>query len=754
MATASIGRAGADAGPSLEDFATAFLETNPFARQRVSEATDRGVDVAEINGKAFDRLTRLAVESLRDRRGIGVTLLGTAGVGKSHLLARLYRWAAESAADGSPRAQFAFLHNLMADPDRLPRYVLKCVVANLSEFRARPPHLAPLYRLVHEVVWSHLREQGIQKPAISDAEGALFRCFEDCPVPIRPEVARVLVHYMRFATPKPAAGKDEQEYRRYSLRAAIDWLSGDEIDEKAAKTFGLSDSPERPTMLRDDQDVEAVLHALSELAARDRKPFIVCIDQVEGLDPDKMRSLNQFLHCLIDHSRNLLVAYSGVKTNIYDAKDAGFFTSAVWDRIAENVIELNALRPAEARKLVEARIEAALEPFSTVQEVNRHLKLDTLFPLGKDWFDESIGSEPHVRPRQVLVTCREHWEAHSEVVRERGVREWLEGWNGCTKKPPPPPVNLENAVDALVDQKIEELIYQRHLNPAGLPVDAGNLKGLIDGILKRCTGVDAEYSLVSTRKLSGARNRLPQYDLHVEEKRRGDGARVITALTCVTNEGRSATESLRRLLMADQSDSWKGGELDHRLLVTEEERKRLTVGPTGIGIYNQLRALGSDRFRHIKLTFHEYAQLDALEGVVGLAESGDLEVEWPRGQSRPVTEAEVIDSHHRKDRYRAHPLLRLLLTEEFPEGSSDQIEVPKPLLDQADFRSFALGLIGWRLGMGGKEILHAYLKVLPPPPPDEPRAWEEAKGYLTAMHTEGLLHAQPNDDDLQITRNS
>jgi hypothetical protein len=46
-----------------------------------------------------------------------------------------------------------------------------------------------------------------------------------------------------------------------------------------------------------------------------------------------------------------------------------------------------------------------------------------------------------------------------------------------------------------------------------------------------------------------------------------------------------------------------------------------------------------------------------------MAISGDLEVEWPAGQIRLVHESEVIESHHRADRYRGHALLKELLGE-------------------------------------------------------------------------------------------
>ena len=43
-------------------------------------------------------------------------LVGGEDIGKSHLPSRLYRWAVEQ-----DRACYVFLHNNLADPERLPR---------------------------------------------------------------------------------------------------------------------------------------------------------------------------------------------------------------------------------------------------------------------------------------------------------------------------------------------------------------------------------------------------------------------------------------------------------------------------------------------------------------------------------------------------------------------------------------------------------------------------------------------------------
>ena len=138
----------------------------------------------------------------------------------------------------------------------------------------------------------------------------------------------------------------------------------------------------------------------------------------------------------------------------------------------------------------------------------------------------------------------------------------------------------------------------------------------------------------------------------------------------------------------------------------------MKTGEQGVAYYRDLEKLGKDAFEHIKLDFEQYAALDALEAVVGLARVGDVEIEWPRGTIRPVSEAEVVASNHRKGRYLQHPLLRHLLTEE-PPVDGPRPEPSEPLLDETDVRQYIMAQLSWRLGMSAKEVTEGYIETPP-----------------------------------------
>ena len=296
--------------PGLEDFFAAVRETNPFAANRITEPSLHDVDVPEIHAAAFDRLTGLACQALDIRTGIGVSLLGGAGVGKSHLLSRLYRWANEPTESGGPRACYVYLHNILADPDRLPRYLLKYVISRLTEGSQGPLHQTPLYRFVERAI-----RQGIKvKGAKADDAKAVHRAYQDyfASYPEGKGAFEVLYQFLRHGR----LDKASDPSRRYLASQAIAWLSGDEIDAETARTLGLKANDQEAVMLRDDQEIKQILIALAQLARLSRQPLVLCIDQVENLDPDKLKPLCRFLHAVLDHTANLTARTARGQTDL------------------------------------------------------------------------------------------------------------------------------------------------------------------------------------------------------------------------------------------------------------------------------------------------------------------------------------------------------------------------------------------------------------------------------------------------------
>jgi len=740
-------------GPQADAFFEAFGNANPFTSNRVTEPSRYDIDVPLIHHRSFDRLVNLAGKALTDAEktgpearpgGIGALLLGGAGVGKSHLLSRLYRWARNTDAEGEQRrACYIYLLNLLADPERLPRYLLKCVVSLLAEGGRGALHETPLYRLIDGAI---RQARGPASPATftpregGEAYATTFARRVDFP-----QAHDVLLQFWRHARPEMV----NDPTRRYLAQQAVAWLSGEEIDDEPARHLGLKVDGHGSVMLKDDHEIEQVLLILARLAQANNQPFILCIDQVDNLEPDKVKALVRFLHALLDHGKNLLVIISGIKQTMLAYRDDDTIQEAAWDRIAEYKVELERINRTEARHILEARLERFLEPFRALAPVHRHITEDQLFPLGRAWLDQRLGNGIEFRPRDILIWARDAWEDEQAKLAALGGERWFQEWPHEDPPPdrkapvsPPSPAEIEAEIDRTVERKIEEQVAQRRLHSGSLPPDAGNLAGLAELILAQCDGSDngRPYSLRGVERMKKKAGKLPPYDLKVREQRE-DGQEVVTGVLFITNIGLSATTALKRLLEDDQPP-------DHRLLVTDHERRPLKVGAQGVEYYRDLEKLGPEKFEHLKIGFDQYAQLDALEGVVNMARVGDLEIEAPRGTSRRVSEHEVIVSHHRQNRYLRHPLLRPLLTEERP-GPVD-ITPASPELDEDDVRRYVMAQLAWMMGTTAHALAKGYIQVMPAPRTTLERAWPQVKAIAERMHGEDLVHAQPLDDDLYL----
>jgi hypothetical protein len=638
----------ADGAPPDDLFAH-VLSANPFTDNRVSGPGQGAADVDEIHRAAFERLTALAREACAARRGLGAVLWGEAGVGKSHVLARLARWAADD------HAPFVYLHNLQASPDTLPRSVLRAVVSTLTHGWAARFARTPLFRLVAAFAHEAFGYDPSARPSWTEIGRACARLIDR-------EAARggqaALVDrttyavLLRFFQSAHAAG----EGRPDGVAAlAVRWLGGDYLDPAEAARLRLAPAAARgePVGLADNQRVKQVLLALTRLALGARRPFLLCFDQVDNLDDEQVASLARFLEALLDAAPNLLVVSAGVQATLLHWRQARVIQDSAWDRLAQFEVALQRITPAEAERIVAARLACFFEPWRG----RAALPQGPLFPLGEAWRAEALRDKIDLRPRDVINRAREGFRREQEALLRNGGPAWLATWGrrppeGPTAEPAPSADEAQRGIDQRVARQLADLQARRRERPDSLPPDADNLAGLVAALLGQCRAASPEYGIAGVERPAAARAgaRLP-YDLLLRRRRTGGEEERTCLLFVVTANAQSATGFLRRLIGAIEP----GG----RLFLVTDERCPLALGATGQRHLRQLRRGRTAQFRQVELTFTEYAELDALREVVGLARSGDLEV---GAAPRPLSKAEVLASLHRQGRYRAAPLLRDLLS--------------------------------------------------------------------------------------------
>ncbi len=624
------------------------LSANPFTDNRVNGPAPAGADVGDVHRAAFERLTALAREACAARRGVGAVLWGEAGVGKSHLLARLERWAA--AEGGAP---FVYLHNLQASPDGLPRSLLKAVVSTLTYGWATRLARTPLYFLAasfaHEAVgyepgmipWREVARGWLR---LVDGEGLGRAALVD-------RTAYALL--LRFFRSAHAAAKGHDD----GLAAlAVRWLSGEYLDPYEARRLRLPPSadPDEPAGLADNQQVKQVLVALARLALAARRPFLLCLDQADNLDDEQMAALARFLEALLDSAPDLLVVTAGVQATLLHWRRAGVIQESAWDRLAQFEVRLQRVTPGEAQRIVAERLRCFFEPIRDRGEWPR----DALFPLGEAWRAEALGGKVDLRPRDVINWAREGFRREQEALAREGGPAWLAAWGRRAPAAPKDeaaaaPDATHTAIDQRVARQLEEhKARRRREHPEG--PDADRLAGLVGGLLEQCRALGAEFAITAVERPAMKSGPRPAYDLLLRRRVAGGEERSWLAFV-VTASGQSTTGSLRRLVEAPDPPD--------RLFLVTDQRQPLALGGKGKEHLAQLRTGRAGEFRHIELTEADCAELDALRAVVGMARAGDLEMEVAAGKARPLSEAEVIESLHRQGRYRAAPLLRDLLGE-------------------------------------------------------------------------------------------
>src|SRR5262249_36293369 len=150
---------------------------------------------------------------------------------------------------------------------------------------------------------------------------------------------------------------------------------------------------------------------------------------------------------------------------------------ASWDRIAERTVELKRIRAADARRILEARLERFHYPFLEVDEIRLQLQTDTLYPLGRAWLDKRLRDGLELRTRDILSWAREAWEDQRRALERLGGATWLAACPQTVggEDDDGPDGKIDELIDAAVDRKIEEQIALHRLQPGGLPPDAGNL---------------------------------------------------------------------------------------------------------------------------------------------------------------------------------------------------------------------------------------------------------------------------------------
>ncbi len=705
----------------MHDWVRAISTTNPFTHNRVTQAEDLPADVPTIHEREFRAITRYVGEVRETGRTAGILLTGAAGVGKSHLLARLFQWAHQEGA-----ATVVYLHNVLASPERIPRYLLRALVSTMA---GNHPYAYPeslLYEIVNRAIQVELAGSGL--PSAKKRLAALTRLGRglDPTAEVFPAVVSFLDNVMK--------GSDGDEKAIERATSAVEWLSGGVIQNKRAKELGVPQGEEEGSALADDETVLSVLRVLAGLSAKGGRPFVLCVDQVDNLGTESVSAMAAFLHAALDNCRSFVVVMSGVRESMMAFKAKGVIPDAAWDRLAQQRIDLLKVSPDEAREMVRRRIARFNRIFMEDTEVGPLLGQDQLLPLSTQWLQRRFERTPEYRPRDVMAAARERWEQEQELIHELGDSSWVahlqkgrrDEDEAKTKHIPDPP----SAIDEYVLKKVEQAKTERVLRPESLPSDADNLATLCFGLLRRCLG-RKEYSLVDVRRVP--LRPTPAFLIEAEERTPSDEVATNGIAFCSSESANAATWCLKRL------DGLKNPPT-HMLLVTDEERRPLRLGKKGAELYQKLRK--NPRFEHIRVSFDDYAMLDAMNVVLGSAHVGDLELD----RLGVLTEQECAESMQRQNLFLQQRLLAELLTEADLPPRSRAIDKQR----EREIRERIGHELRWRLGMTAREMTQIIIEREEMSQAQASGLFESVKHVAEKLHADGVIFATAEDDDLYL----
>ncbi|UCE12801.1 MAG: hypothetical protein JSV04_11475 [Candidatus Heimdallarchaeota archaeon] len=249
-------------------------KANPFRSTSVGDPWQVGIiDVEEINRKA----TRVVIETLDEVRSTGRSgmcmILGDAGTGKTHVLARLRRIAEEK--------DFLFISvRPLGDIQRIYGHILQEIMISLRK-KGEGDEYSPLERFIGEMV-SRALSEGLPDNPIAQS---LASSFGSDPMKIfhfKPEkfystnLRKLAINYLARS---PDVDIQFLEVLFHTLNpttrpTAFKWLSGIDISESDLERLGV------PHSINSEGRALSIIQTLTALA---RKPILLSFDQLESI---------------------------------------------------------------------------------------------------------------------------------------------------------------------------------------------------------------------------------------------------------------------------------------------------------------------------------------------------------------------------------------------------------------------------------------------------------------------------------------
>lgn len=373
---------------------------NPFDNGIVSDAWCRpAVDVPTIYQGVSDLCHDLLEDVRRHGNRRSVLIHGTAGSGKTHLLARL-RATFTAEPDDAPLAHeappFFCYVRLATAPNMIRRHLRACLVRDLLRKDARGST-----QLEAIVLASLAKESG--KALDRDQATALLRRIQADASgweELRESFGELAT---RLSLDYPLVRGLRLFLMRQRRHEVARWLEHGELPDDVREQLGF-DIPEGDEAAADPERMaEHVVYRLARLVA-DTRPVVLCFDQIESLQisPDDRTGFFAFGRLaadLFDQLEPLLLITCAQSALLPQIRQS--IARADYHRLAQQERVLEPLSEAEAVALIHARLAAS----PSLRDDHRRQQ-DPVWPLGSAGLRRFLG-EGDRTPRRLIALCRE-----------------------------------------------------------------------------------------------------------------------------------------------------------------------------------------------------------------------------------------------------------------------------------------------------------------------------------------------------------
>ncbi len=382
----------------------AHLPFNPFASNAVGDPwRARDVpDVRSINQPAFDGIVNLLGQIDRTDE-LAAMVLGEAGSGKTHLIKRLL-------SDRDLNIIFVYVRPIH-DHRRMFSRLMETVAANLD---GPPPGFAEDYQWT-QLDWlvAHILRAAVEKLAETPGKvsaAALKKMADDALASLKfkqtPHWKAVVKSSEDFLTDlRIVHGKTSRRVIR-ALHKYVDktnrgavrtLLSGAALDDDECQTLDIDEFSEAELTTEAQEDrAKEILICLGRLL-RFFRPMVLCFDQLENIDTDKLRrAFGRLANEIIDETENtFLIGF--VRPGTWESELAPELDPMAKQRLSNHVFTLEGCTRTQKLELIRARLHWA---FAGQPDNRPH----DLYPFAPDKLDAVLRTGGN-SPREVITVA-------------------------------------------------------------------------------------------------------------------------------------------------------------------------------------------------------------------------------------------------------------------------------------------------------------------------------------------------------------